>query len=566
VPLAQQYNVINAGKTYSPAQISGLNYGSHFLDSLAKTLISKDMSKSLEGVLIKQPHKRQTFTEHELEEFMRCADPVTGPAYFLDNYFYIQHPTRGKMLYHPYEYQQRLIHTYHNYRFSISMMPRQTGKSTSAAGYLLWYTMFVPDSTILIAAHKYTGAQEIMQRIRFAYELCPDFIRAGVTSYNKGSIDFENGSRIVSATTTETTGRGMSITLLYADEFAFVRPGIAKEFWTSISPTLATGGKAIITSTPNSDEDQFALMWKMALKQEDEYGNPTEVGTNGFRAYRSYWQEHPDRDEDWGKNMEAQLGSDRFRREIGCEFIINDETLIAPTKLLDLKGTEPAFRTGQVRWYKQPEPGKIYTVALDPSLGTGGDPAAIQIFEANTTTQIGEWRHNRTTIPEQIRILADICRYINDIVKDPNSIYFSIENNTIGEAALISISEYGEENIKGYFLSDNSVTSASGRRYRKGFNTTNKSKLSACNKLKVMVESGRMQIRSTPLVSELKTFVAHGTSYAAKIGETDDLVMATILAVRMMQQLQSYHGELDSQMKDHGDVIIEPMPFIASFN
>jgi hypothetical protein len=157
-----------------------------------------------------------------------------------------------------------------------------------------------------------------MQRIRFAYELCPDHIRAGVTSYNKGSIDFENGSRIVSATTTETTGRGMSITLLYADEFAYVRPTIAREFWTSISPTLATGGKAIITSTPNSDEDQFAFIWKGANKTEDEYGNPTELGINGFKAYRSYWQEHPDRDEAWGENMRAQLGDDRFRREIGC--------------------------------------------------------------------------------------------------------------------------------------------------------------------------------------------------------------------------------------------------------
>ena len=208
------------------------------------------MTKSLEGVLIKAPHKRQSFTEAEMMEFMDCADPVSGPAYFLDHFFHIQHPTQGKMLYHPFEYQERLVDVYHNYRFSISMMPRQTGKSTSAAGYLLWYAMFVPDSTILIAAHKYTGAQEIMQRIRFAYELCPDHIRAGVTSYNKGSIDFENGSRIVSATTTETTGRGMSISLLYADEFAFVRPTIAKEFWTAISPTLATGGKAIITSTP----------------------------------------------------------------------------------------------------------------------------------------------------------------------------------------------------------------------------------------------------------------------------------------------------------------------------
>jgi hypothetical protein len=302
-------------------------------------------------------------------------------------------------------------------------------------------------------------------------------------------------------------------------------------------------------------------MWKMALKQEDEYGNPTEVGINGFRAYRSYWQEHPDRDEAWGRSMEAQLGQDRFRREIGCEFIINDETLIAPTKLLDLKGQDPLYKTGQVRWYKKPVKGNIYVVALDPSLGTGGDPAAIQIFEANTTEQIGEWRHNKTAIPEQVRILTDICKHINEYIKDPNSIYFSIENNTIGEAALISIAEYGEENIQGYFLSESG--SGGNRRYRKGFNTSNKPKLAACNKLKTLIESGKMKINSTSLVSELKTFVAHGVGYAAKVGETDDLVMSTILAVRMMQLLQSYHTEMDTQMRDHGDIIIEPMPFIS---
>jgi len=520
------------------------------------------MSKDLEGVLIKAPHRRQHWTEDQLREFMECADPITGPAYFLDNFFYIQHPTRGKMLYHPFEYQKKLIDTYHNYRYSISMMPRQTGKSTSAAGYILWYAMFVPDSTILIAAHKYTGAQEIMQRIRFAYELCPNHIRAGVTSYNKGSIDFENGSRIVSATTTETTGRGMSITLLYADEFAFVRPTIATEFWTSISPTLATGGKAIITSTPNSDEDQFALIWKMANKCEDEFGNPTAVGKNGFKAYRSYWQEHPDRDTAWGESMRAQLGDDRFRREIGCEFIINDETLIAPAKLVDLEGREPLYKTGQVRWYEPIKPGQIYVVALDPSLGTGGDPAAIQIFEANTTTQVGEWRHNKTPIPEQVRILSDICKHINETVKDVKSIYYSVENNTIGEAALISIAEWGEENIEGYFLSDPHLPGA-GRRYRKGFNTTPKSKLAACAKLKNLIESGRMKINSRSLVSELKTFVASGVSYAAKIGETDDLVMSTVLAVRMFGILQNFYAELEQQIKDHGDVVIEPMPFIS---
>jgi hypothetical protein len=223
------------------------------------------MSKN-EINLVKTPYAKITYSQQQIDEFMLCADPITGPLYFMDNFFYIQHPTQGRMKYHPFEYQTRLIEVYHNYRFSISMMPRQTGKSTSAAGYLLWYAMFVPDSTILVAAHKYTGSQEIMQRIRYAYESVPDHIRAGATNYNKGSIEFDNGSRIVSATTTENTGRGMSISLLYADEFAFVRPTIATEFWTSISPTLATGGKAIITSTPNSDEDQFALLWKGANK------------------------------------------------------------------------------------------------------------------------------------------------------------------------------------------------------------------------------------------------------------------------------------------------------------
>ena len=247
-----------------------------------------------------------------------------------------------------------------------------------------------------------------------------------------------------------------------------------------------------------------------------------------------------------------------------CEFIIADETLIAPTKLIDLEGKTPLYKTGEVRWFSKPQPGKIYCVGLDPSLGTGGDPAAIQVFEANSTVQVAEWRHNRTDIPTQVRILADIIRHINDIVKDTKNIYFSVENNTIGEAALISIAEYGEENIQGYFLSEPG-NSSNGRRYRKGFNTSNKTKLAACAKFKHMVESDRMTLKSSSLIGELKNFVASGTSYAAKIGETDDLVMSTLLVVRMLQLLQSYHSDLDTQMRDHQDNMIEPLPFIATY-
>jgi hypothetical protein len=516
--------------------------------------------RATENVLVKKPHQTESFTQEQIKEFMRCADPISGPEYFMSNYFYIQHPTKGRMLYEPFEYQKRLIHAYHNYRYSISLMPRQTGKSTSAAGYLLWYAMFVPDSTILIAAHKYTGSQEIMQRIRYAYESVPDHIRAGATSYNKGSIDFDNGSRIVSATTTENTGRGMSISLLYADEFAFVRPTIGREFWTSISPTLATGGKCIITSTPNSDEDQFATLWKGANKCVDEFGNETEIGVNGFKAFRSYWDEHPDRDEKWAMEQRAQLGDERFRREMDCEFIIWDETLINPGHLVEMAGIDPIERQGQVRWYKRPDPNKTYLVALDPSLGTGGDPSAIQIFELPTFQQVGEWQHNKTIVQRQIAILSEITRHLAELVP-VNNIYYSLENNTLGEAALVALQEIGEENIKGTFLNE-PKTMGSGRRYRKGFTTTNKTKLTACSKLKNLIESKRMTISSKNLISELKTFVANGPSYAAKPGETDDLVMSLLLIVRMATLLQSFDANLDNAMRDSMDDFIEPMPFI----
>ncbi len=516
-------------------------------------------AKGTDNVLVKKPHQQTTFTQEQIQEFIKCSDPITGPEYFMSNYFYIQHPTQGRMLYTPFEYQRRLIHSYHNYRFSISLMPRQTGKSTSAAGYLLWYAMFVPDSTILIAAHKYTGSQEIMQRIRYAYESVPDHIRAGAVSYNKGSIDFDNGSRIVSATTTENTGRGMSISLLYCDEFAFVRPTIGREFWTSISPTLSTGGKCIITSTPNSDEDQFATLWKGANKCLDEFGNETEIGINGFKAFRSYWREHPDRDEAWAAQQRAQLGDERFRRECDCEFIIWDETLINPGHLVEMSGIEPVERQGQVRWYKRPDPRYTYAVALDPSLGTGGDPSAIQIFELPTFIQVGEWQHNKTPIQKQVGILSEITKHLAETVPTTN-IYYSVENNTLGEAALISISEIGEENIKGIFLSE-PKRPGSARRYRRGFNTTNATKLSACAKLKNLIESKRMTICSKNLISELKTFVSSANSYAAKPGETDDLVMSAILIVRMAQLLQTFDASLDNTMKDSLEDVIEPMPF-----
>lgn len=525
-------------------------------------------TKSLDGVLIKKPNQKQTFTEQQLGELVKCMDPNEGFLHFAKKYAYIQHPVKGKLLFDPYQYQVDLLCSYHNYRFSINMLPRQSGKTTCAAIYLIWYAMFHPDQTILIAAHKYTGSQEIMQRIRYVYELCPDHIRAGVVSYNKGSIDFENGSRIVSATTTGNTGRGMSISLLYLDEFAFVAPNIAEEFWTSISPTLSTGGRAIITSTPNSDEDTFATIWKESQKKFDEFGNEQEIGINGFHGFKSHWSDHPDRDEEWQKAEVGRIGEEKFRREYGLEFLVFDETLINAIKLASLEGMNPILNMGQTRWYKKPNPKYTYVVALDPSMGTGGNNSAIQIVEVPTYIQVGEWQHNTTSIPGQVRVLRDICQYIATECKSGGSnIFWSVENNSIGEAALIVISEFGEENIPGLFISE-PMRKGHVRKFRKGFNTTHGSKITTCSRLKTMIENDQLTVNSKTLISELKNFVATGSSYRAKMDESDDLVSAMLLILRMITVMKDWDINIYNTFTqiEHEEDYEPPMPIFISSN
>ena len=525
------------------------------------------MSKSLDGVLTKKANQKETYTEEQINDLMQCMDPDTGYMYFARKFAYIQHPVKGKLLFDPFEYQTRLLKSYHNYRFNINMLPRQTGKTTCAAIYLLWYAMFNPDQTILIAAHKYTGAQEIMQRVRYAYELCPDYIRAGVVNYNKGSMDFENGSRIVSATTTGNTGRGMSISLLYCDEFAFVSPTIADEFWTSISPTLATGGRAIITSTPNSDEDTFAVIWKEAERKYDEHGNEQDLGINGFHSFTCHWSEHPDRDEKWKDEELGRIGEERFRREYECEFLVFDETLISAIKLATLEPNHPLMNMGQTRWYEKLQKDKTYIIALDPSMGTGGDYAAIQVFELPTYKQVAEWRHNTTPITGQIRILADICNHIANETQNPQGIYWSVENNSIGEAALIVINDFGEENIPGLFVSE-PMRKGHVRKFRKGFNTTHSTKISACSRLKTMIENDKMKISSGAMISELKGFVATGSTYKAKVGETDDLISATLLVIRVMSVLRDWDPRVYNTFKsmESEQDYEPPMPIFISTN
>jgi hypothetical protein len=244
-----------------------------------------------------------------------------------------------------------------------------------------------------------------------------------------------------------------------------------------------------------------------------------------------------------------------------CEFIAFDETLINNIHLAEMDlGLDPLRRSGQVRWYDAIRDDQTYIVALDPSLGTGGDPAAIQIFSLPGMKQIGEWQHNKTPIQSQIKILRGILEEIQEAAPD-SEIYYSVENNTLGEAALVSIAEMGEENLPGTFVTE-ARKKGSIRKHRKGFTTTHSSKLSACAKLKRWVEEGTIKVRSKNLIKELKTFVARGNSYAAKDGETDDLVMALILVVRMAMQVARHDSDVYDDLKDSFDDsdLRRPMP------
>lgn len=492
--------------------------------------------------LVKKAYEPFDYTPEQLLEFQKCADRTDGPLYFMENFMQIQHPVLGSIPFKPFDYQKDLIHNYNSYRRSINMCGRQMGKTTVAAGYLLWYAMFVPDSTILIAAHKASGSNEIMQRVRYAYENVPDHIRAGAVEYNKGSLTFDNGSRVVATTTTENTGRGMSLSLVYLDEFAFVRPTIAREFWTSLSPTLATGGKCIVTSTPNADDDTFSTIWRGATNIFDEYGNenPDGIGQNGFKGYLSTWDKHPDRDQAWADQERASIGDERFLREHECEFVIYEETLIDSIFLTTMEGTDPIRSMGQVRWYKHPHPNCTYVVSLDPSSGTGGDPSAIQVIELPTFEQVAEWQHNKTPVEGQIKTMMDIMQYLKEL--QVKQVYWSVENNTIGEAALVVIRDTGEENFPGEML--NEPKKVAGKRARKGFYTGHKTKVEACLALKRYVENSKIKIRSRPLIKELKNFVARGNSFSAKPGEHDDLVMSLLLALRMVEFISTFEDDV----------------------
>lgn len=502
---------------------------------------------------LKRAYTQDEYTPQMIMELARCAK---DPIYFMKNYIKVQHPTRGTVKFDMYDYQERFVQAMHENRFTITLQPRQCGKTLTAAMYLLWYAMFNEDSTLLIASKNQSHALEIAARIRFAYEELPNWIKCGLKYYNRHNVEFDNGSRIVSEATTEKTGRGLALTKIYLDELAFISPRIQEEMWASLSPTLSTGGSAIISSTPNGDTELFAQLWRGAM-----------TGQNGYKPFQVHWREHPERDDSYWDLMVGQLGLLKTRQEVGCEFLSSDALLINSMKLQQIAPKMVHHEDMGFKFWVPDEElggvGKTYLISCDPATGSGNDFSAIEVFEFPSLNQVAEYRTDNVNIPLLYAKLKWIILKLSEHGgRGRAEVLWTFERNGIGEAlAALYVNDEKQPEHAELFCD------VPGKY---GVFTSGKTKVVSCLQLKQLVEktTNGLQINSEYLLFELKNFVAKGGTYTAKLGATDDVVMATIGIVRLLKRLSEWNDEAFARVNEYieptdpndafGD---EPVPF-----
>jgi hypothetical protein len=470
------------------------------------------------------------YTSQQVREIARCSHDV---EYFIRTYCQIQHPVKGTIPFALRPYQQRMVGTFAENRLSIALAPRQIGKSWIAGAFLLWFASFHFEKTVLILSNKNDNAMEMIHRVRFIYEHLPRWLKPGLTAdgWNKHSVSFDNNSRILSQATSVDSGRGLSVSLLFCDEFAFVRDSIAEEFWTSISPTLATGGNCIICSTPNGDMNRFAELWRGATTPS--LLDP-KVGINGFAAVSVTWDEPPDRDEKFKETEIAKIGLTRWEQEYECKFISNDTQLFDGMVLANMwatvKDNQPLFVKHDTKWYKPVGHNKTYLVGMDVATGSGSDFTTIEVFEFPSMEQVAEYRTNDLRPSACYKTLK---RVLAELEIGNNMVYFTVENNGVGES-IITLLEVDEDPPQtSEFVSDEGAK-------RRGMVTTQRNKIKTSLALKELLQRRAIKVHSPVLVTEMRMYVRSRGSYAAKPGGTDDLVAATLLILRLVEEMTTY--------------------------
>ncbi len=479
--------------------------------------------------LLKKANVSVEWTEEQIIEFQKCME---NPLHFIEKYIKIVSLDHGLVPFDMFQFQKEMVDTIHNNRFTICKLPRQSGKSTTLVSYILHYVVFNANMNVAILANKASTARDILSRLQLAYENLPKWLQQGVMSWNKGSLELENGSRVVASSTSSSAVRGGSYNMIFLDEFAFVPNNVAEDFFSSVYPTISSGKstKVIIVSTPNG----MNLYYKLWTDAENK--------RNSYNIIDVHWSEVPGRDEKWKQETIANTSEEQFKREFECEFLGSTNTLVAPHKIKSMTYVEPLTKNAGLSIYKQKVNGHQYVLVADVARGIQNDYSAFVVFDVTQIpyTIVATYRNN------EIKPLL-FPNIIKQVATNYNLAHILVEINDIGDQVANALQfdlEYENMIMSSMRGRAGQMVGAgfSGGRSQLGVRTTKAVKKMGCSNLKQIVETDKLIIQDYNLINEFSTFSLKGQSYEAEEGHTDDLIMCCVLFSWLAQQ--TYFKEL----------------------
>ena len=456
------------------------------------------------------------FTKEQIVEYQKCAN---DPIYFMQNYIQIVSLDDGLVPFKMYGFQEKIVNTMHNNRFTICKLPRQSGKSTTVISYLLHYALFNPNSNIAILANKSSTARDILGRLQLAYENLPKWMQQGVINWNKGNIELENKSTIVAAATSSSAIRGGSYNIIFLDEYAFVPANIAEMFFSSVYPTISSGQKTkmIIVSTPYG-MNQFYKLWTDA-----------ENGRNDYVPIEVHWSEVPGRDEDWKERTIRNTSPEQFQQEFECEFLGSVNTLISPAKIKTMAFQNPIQSSGGLDVYEQPVKDNTYVCTVDVARGVQKDYSAFVVLDVTKMPYkiVAKYRNN------DIKPLL-FPHTIDKVCKAYNHAHVLVETNDLGQQIAEALQfelEYDNLLMTTQRGRAGQILGAgfSGRGSGFGVKMTKQIKKIGCSNIKTLVESDKIVVNDFNIIEEMSTFIRKGQSWQAEEGNTDDLMMCLVV-------------------------------------
>ena len=465
---------------------------------------------------LKKGHTPSRFSKKQIEEVLKC---MNDPKYFISSYLKIVTIDKGLVPFEMYPFQEKMVDTFHDNRFTICKLPRQSGKSTIIVSYLLHYVLFNDNVNVAILANKSSTARDLLGRLQLAYEHLPKWMQQGVLNWNKGSIELENGSRIVAASTSSSAVRGSTFNIIFLDEFAYVPNNIAEEFFSSVYPTISSGqsSKVMIVSTPHG-MNMFYKMWMDAVNKKNDYV-PTEV----------HWSEVPGRDEEWKEQTIRNTSIEQFQTEFECEFLGSVDTLINPTKIKSMAVIDPKKSPMGLDVYEMPQKGHIYTCTVDVSRGLSNDYSAFCIIDVTQAPYkvVAKYRNN------DIKPIV-FPSIIQKVATHYNKAFVLIEINDLGQQVADAMQfelEYDNMMMVTQRGRSGQVLGGgfSGRGNQLGLRMTKGTKKIGTSNMKSLIEGNKLIINDFDIIAELSTFISRGKSFEAEQGATDDLVMCLVI-------------------------------------